>query len=200
MDLNNTKSLTLNFFYFTQTHNNGSIHILKLRQAIYAGCLRTVLIEFSSTKVQGQLWNYLCFKTKIFIATKKNCYLSNNKTLVPLYKEIGKRCFSVEELCDTIILTKRWDALQTSLARRLLDFFNGHFCFLATGKFYTNLYLRSYGNRSTQVLFMAVELWKKRKRTTLKEFIILFWSWVQVQIAWSWFNFLAFANYNVQIA
>lgn len=74
-------------------------------------------------------------------------------------------CFPVEDLCDTSLLTRRLDALQTSLVKKRslsLSFFNGHFCFLATGKFYTNLYPPSYGNRSTHVLFMAPELSKEK--------------------------------------
>lgn len=77
-------------------------------------------------------------------------------------------CFPVGDLFDTNGLTRRLDALQTSSGKRLLDFFffSGHFCFLATGRFYTDLYLLPYGNRSTQVLFMASDLWRKRHKMT----------------------------------
>ena len=156
-----------------------------------------VLTEFSSIKEKEQLWKCFCFKTKIFIVTRKNCYLSNNGIQVPLYKKISKICFPVEDLCVTNILTRRLDALQTSLVTRPLNFFNGHFCFLATRKFCTNLCLLSYGNRSTQVLSMAVELWEKRKKTTWKELVFL-WSPVLIQIIWSPCNFLRFANYEVE--
>ena len=158
-----------------------------------------VLIEFPSTKEKKQLWKCFCRKTKIFIVTKKNCYLSNNRLLVPLYKEVSKNMLS----CGGTLCHKHTNKEIRCFANFFSEetaqfFFKGHFCFLATRKFCINLYLPSYGNRSTQVLSMAVELWKIRKETNWKKCIILFWSPVLIQIIWSLFHFLGFANYKVE--
>lgn len=126
-------------------------------------------MEYCSLNSQGtkegeQLWKCFCLKTKILTVTKKNCYLSNNMLLVPFYKEIGKICFPGKGLCVTNTLTRRLDALQTSLVRRLLIlFFNGHFCFLATRKYCINLYLLLTGTDNSGAIYSSWAVEEKEK-------------------------------------